>query len=305
MIDIAIPGTGGMMPLPNRFLSTMLARHNGSMILIDCGEGTQVTLKMLGWGFKNIDIICFTHYHADHIGGLAGLLLTIAASNRTEPLTLIGPVDLRRVVKSLLVIAQELPFELRFVELPAEGAKGLQIEGNECYISALPVLHGRPCFAYKLEVKRQGKFDVEKAKGLGLPVNYWRVLQNGENVEHEGRIYTPDMVLGDERKGIKVSFCTDSRPTPTLPDFIRGSDLFICEGLYGNDEKQAKATSHMHMIYSEAAALAAKGEVNKMWLTHYSPALTNPKEDLKNARDIFPNTYCGYDRMNDTIRFQD
>ena len=117
MLDVCLLGTGGMMPLPRRWLTALMTRYNGHSLLIDCGEGTQVAIKEKGWSFKPVDVICFTHYHGDHISGLPGLLLTMGNAERTEPLTLIGPKGLERVVNALRVIAPELPFELKFIEI--------------------------------------------------------------------------------------------------------------------------------------------------------------------------------------------
>jgi ribonuclease Z len=302
VIDIALIGTGGMIPLENRYLTSMAARLNGSMLLIDCGEGTQVTLKQLGWGFKNLDYICITHFHADHIAGLPGLLLTVGNSGRTEPLIIVGFIGIRNVVNHLRVIAPELPFEVKFIELPPVEKT---VELGEYNLSVLPLDHRIYCFGYSLNINRIGKFDAERAKQQEIPVKLWSKLQNGETIKENGKKYTPDMVLGPARKGIKVSYITDTRPTNSMPEFIRGSDLFICEGLYGDDEKKEKAEDHMHMVFSEAADLAERGEVKELWLTHYSPAMTNPEEYIDTARNIFPNTKIGYDRMTATILFED
>ena len=121
MLDICLLGTGGMMPLPYRWLTSMMARCEGSSLLIDCGEGTQIALKEKGWSPKPIDVICFTHYHADHISGLPGLLLTMGNAERTKPLTLVGPKGLERVVNALRVIAPELPFPIRLRRLRGSG----------------------------------------------------------------------------------------------------------------------------------------------------------------------------------------
>jgi len=304
MLDVALVGTGGMMPMPNRYLTALLCRLNGSMLLIDCGEGTQVSLKLLGWGFKNIDAICFTHYHADHISGLPGLLLTISNSDRCEPLKLIGPPGLAHVVKGLLTIAPELSFPIEIIELGAiRQRSNLDINGYS--ISTLPLNHRIPCLGYSLSVSRLGKFDVGRAMALGLPVRCWNRLQHGEPVEYEGDVYTSDMVMGAERRGIKVCYITDTRPVPEIPEFISGADLFVCEGLYGGNDKLEKAAEHRHMIFSEAAALAAGGGVKELWLTHYSPAMPDPREFLANATDIFPNTLAARDRTQKTIRFED
>jgi len=300
MLDIALIGTGGMVPLHNRYLTSMAARLNGSMLLIDCGEGTQVTLKQLGWGFKNLDYICITHFHADHVSGLPGLLLTIGNSGRTEPLTIVGFIGIRNVVNHLRIIAPELPFEVKFIELPpVEKTVAL----GDYNLSVLPLDHRIYCFGYAININRAGKFDAERAKQQEIPIKFWSKLQNGETIKDNHKKYTPDMVLGPARKGIKVAYITDTRPVNTIPRFISGADLFICEGLYGDDEKKDKAKEHMHMVFSEAADLANRGGVKELWLTHYSPAMTDPENYIDVAKNIFPNTKLGYDRLATTILF--
>ncbi|MCL1864175.1 MAG: ribonuclease Z [Defluviitaleaceae bacterium] len=306
MIDIALVGTGGMMPLPNRFLSSMLCRVNGSLILFDCGEGTQVSLRLLGWGFKQIDIICFTHFHGDHISGLPGLLLTLANADRTEPLTLIGPQGLASVVNSLCVIARDLPFPLEFMEWETN-TEHTYSPTAMLIIKALPVSHRTPCFAYSVDLQRRGKFDPERARELEIPIAFWSELQkeNDAEIAYEGRTFTSDMVMGAPRKGLKVVFCTDTRPTATLPAFAQDADLFICEGLYGDDELQEKAAKRKHMIFREAAELAKKANVRELWLTHYSPSLPDPYNYLENATRIFSATKTGKDRMTKTLKFEE
>lgn len=299
MIEVSLVGTGGMLPLPDRFLTSLAVRRNGQMMLIDCGESTQVSLKLLGWGFKSIGCICFTHFHADHISGLPGLLLTIGNSGREEPLRLIGPRGLGRVLAGLRVIAPELPFEIQVTELSAKEIS--EIDLGEFTVRALPLEHRIDCLGYSINVLRQGKFDPIRAKEQNIPVILWSRLQNGETVNG----YYPAQVLGSARKGIKVSYITDSRPTAQIPEFIKDSDLFICEGLYGDNDKLTQAQKHMHMIFSEAAALAKEGGVQELWLTHYSPALKNPDEFLPFAADIFRNVKAGSDRMTKTMLFEE
>ena len=305
MIDVSLLGTGGMIPLPGRFLSSLLLRVNGSLVLVDCGEGTQVSMRLLGWGFKNIDIICFTHFHGDHISGLPGLLLTMANSDRTEPLTLIGPIGLKSIVSSLLVIANDLPFGLEFREWDKNG--NLEYVDGMFSINALPVKHRTPCFAYCFELKRRGKFDPLRAKELNIPIKLWGILQKQSDKTHvyNGIGYTSDMVLGPARKGIKIVYCTDTRPTETLDGFASFADLFVCEGLYGSFENQQKTAAHMHMSFMEAAEIARKAQVKEMWLTHFSPAMPDPKSYLKSATDIFPESKIGKDRMTKTLRFEE
>ena len=301
MLDAALLGTGGMMPLPDRALTSLMLRLEGRMLVIDCGEGTQVTMKQLGWGFKNIDVICFTHYHADHISGLPGLLLTIGNSDRTEPLTLVGPKGLSRVYEGLRTICPELPFPVVLREIDG----GESIKESVFCISSLKVNHKVTCLAYRINVRRAGRFDVEKALKNNVPQRMWSVLQKQSEAEYEGKLYTSDMVLGRNRRGLSVSYCTDTRPVEALPDFIKGSDLFVCEGMYGEEEKLEKAKEYKHMIFSEAAGLALAGEVSELWLTHFSPAMPFPEAYINNARSIFPNTKPGKDRKSVTLRFDE
>lgn len=295
-------GTGGMMPLPNRWLTALMARYNGSNLLIDCGEGTQITIKQKGWSFKSIDTICFTHFHGDHISGLPGLLLTMGNSDRREPLTLVGPKGLERVVNGLRVIAPELPFELEFIELN-ENYHELHLYGYK--IEAYKLNHKVTCYGYNLVIDRIGKFDVERAKAADIPMKYWNPLQKGESVVDGDVTYTPDMVLGEERKGLKVAYCTDSRPVENIVTYAKHADIFICEGMYGDPDEENKAKEYKHMAFWEAAKLAKLAEVDELWLTHFSPALVKPKQFEHVAKKIFHNTRVAKDRYSRTLKFQD
>ena len=286
MLDVCLAGTGGMMPLPYRHLTCLMLRHEGSQLLIDCGEGTQIALKKRGWSFNPIDYILFTHFHADHISGLIGLLLSIGNADRKDPVTLVGPRGLQKVVESLRVIAPELPFELEFMELGTEPMEHLKLGAFE--ITAFKARHRIPCYGYTVDIPRQGRFLVERAQALGLPVRMWGLLQKGETVEFEGETYFPEMVLGPPRKGIRVSYCTDSRPVPVIAEYASGADLMICEGMYGEPDKLGKARENKHMTMYEAAELAKKADPRELWFTHYSPSLNHPDEYLEDARRIFP-----------------
>ena len=300
MLDVCLLGTGGMMPLPYRWLTSLMVRYNGSSLLIDCGEGTQIAIKEKGWSFKPIDVICFTHYHGDHISGLPGLLLTMGNADRTEPLTLIGPKGLERVVNALRVIAPELPFPIKCIEIrePEE-----TFEMNGYRLMAFRVNHNVLCYGYTMEVDRAGKFDVERAKEAEIPQKYWGILQKGEMVEYEDRVLTPDMVLGPARKGLKITYCTDTRPTDSIKNNAEGSDLFICEGMYGEKDKQKKAREYKHMTFYEAAELARDAKVRELWLTHYSPSLTKPEEYMDDVREIFPAAVAAKDRRSVELVF--
>ena len=302
MLDICLLGSGGMMPLPYRWLTALMVRYNGSSLLIDCGEGTQIAIKEKGWSFKPIDVICFTHYHGDHISGLPGLLLTMGNAERTEPLTLIGPKGLERVVNALRVIAPELPFPIIYKEINGNEETFELADGYR--LKAFRVNHGILCYGYTLELDRAGKFQLQKAMEQEIPKQYWSRLQKGETITDEQAVYTPDMVLGPPRKGIKLTYCTDTRPVPAIVENASGSDLFICEGMYGEKDKDAKAREHKHMTFYEAAKLARDAQVGEMWLTHYSPSLTRPEEYMDDVRKIFPAAEAGKDRKSVELDFE-
>lgn len=300
MLDLSLLGTGGMMPLPGRWLTALMTRYNGKGLLIDCGEGTQIALRQCGWSCHDIDVICFTHYHGDHISGLPGLLLSMGNAERKEPVTLVGPKGLERVVSALRVIAPELPFELKFIEI-TEAEFHLELCGYQ--IDAFRVNHNVICYGYTLSIKRGGRFYAEKAQELNIPLKFWNRLQKGETISDGDITYTPDMVLGPERKGIKLTYCTDTRPTVSLVKNAEHADLLICEGMYGEAEKQARASEYKHMTFAEAAKVANEAQVQEMWLTHYSPSLVRPKDALPEAKRIFANTKCGKDGMSVTLEF--
>lgn len=300
MLDVCLLGTSGMMPLPGRWLTSLMTRFNGSSLLIDCGEGTQIAIKEKGWSFHPIDIICFTHYHGDHISGLPGLLLSMGNADRTEPVTMIGPKGLERVVSALRIIAPELPFEIRFIELTE---KFTELRINGYVIEAFKVSHNVTCYGYNIIIERGGRFFVEKANANNIPREYWNRLQKGVTIEEGDTIYTPDMVLGPPRKGIKVTYCTDTRPIPSIAEHAKEADLFICEGMYGEKDKDEKAMEHKHMTFYDAARLAKAADVNELWLTHYSPSLVRPEEFMKDTKAIFSKAKAGKDGKTKLLEF--
>lgn len=302
MLDVCLLGTGGMMPLPYRWLTSLMLRLNGSSLMIDCGEGTQIAVKEKGWSFKPVDVLCITHFHADHISGLPGLLLTMGNAERTEPLTIIGPKGVERIVGALRMIAPELPFPIRFVEL-TEQIQQISLCGYE--ITAFRVNHNVICYGYTVSVPRVGRFSVDRAREQEIPMKFWNRLQKGEVIEEDGRVLTPDMVLGADRRGLKVTYCTDTRPVPVIAEQAEGADLFICEGMYGEPGKEGKAREYKHMTMYEAAKLARQAKPERMWLTHFSPSLNRPEEFMGEVRKIFPSAVAGKDGMSLELEFEE
>lgn len=290
------------MPLPYRWLTSLMLRYNGKSILFDCGEGTQIALREKGWSPNPIDVICFTHYHADHVSGLPGMLLTMGNAERTEPLLLVGPKGLTRTVNALRTIAPELPFELRFLEITGPEQE-ISFEGFR--IKAFKVNHSVVCYGYSMMVDRAGRFDRERALEQQIPLKLWSRLQKGETATEEGRTYTPDMVMGEPRKGLKVTYCTDTRPTDSIVKNAAGSNLLILEGMYGEQDKLSKAKENRHMTMYEAARIAKTAQVPELWLTHYSPSLLHPEEYLGEVRKIFPGTVAAKDGRTVELNFEE
>jgi ribonuclease Z len=302
MIDIALLGTGGMMPLPRRWLSSLLVRVGGDVLLFDCGEGTQVAWRVTGWSFRRLSAICISHTHSDHIAGLPGLLHTVSNTGRTEPITIYGPVGVAAVVQGLRVIAPQLPFPVEVRELASgdtfplpEGVQGSCAAGEH----ALPVL------AYRIDLARKRRFLADRARSLGIPTSAWRTLQDGQPVTMGDHTIDPDEVLGPARAGISVAYVTDTRPTPGIAELITGVTVLVCEGNYGDNADAEKAVRNQHMTFREAATLARDAGVQQLWITHFSPGVDNPQAFAGNAQELFPGAIIGHDGMTTSLAFPD
>lgn len=294
MIDICLLGSGGMMPLPGRWLSSTLLRYGSTLTLFDAGEGTQIPWKTLGWGFKQLGAICLTHMHADHVAGLPGVLFMLAHAGKTEPLDIYGPSGTRYVYEGLHRIFPDMPFPVRIHEL--KGGEHFTLPGGLHGASAA-ASHGVPCLAYRVDLERGPAFLPERAQELGLPVQLWSRLQHGETLEFNGQIITPSQVLGPPRRGLSFAFITDTRPTPALSAFASDVDLMICESMYDDPEDLPLAQANHHMLAGEAAALAKAAGAHELILTHFSPKITNPAIAERMARRVFPNTRAAKDGM--------
>jgi ribonuclease Z len=295
MLELALVGTGGTMPLPQRWLSSSLIRYEGHLVLFDCGEGTQISLRVLGWGIKDIDLILISHIHGDHIAGLPGLLLTQANSGRTGPLDIVGPPGLIHVVTGLSVVAPYLPFEVRIRELQS----GEHVALDELGITCVNGEHRVPCLAYRLDLPRAPRFRPERARALGVPLREWKRLQRGE---HVGDI-RPEDVMGPPRTGLSIGLVTDTRPTSAIAEAMAGVDLLVCEATFGDDGDQPRAVERRHMTFREAAELAATAQARQLLLTHFSPSVARPEEYAANAQEVFANTTVGRDHLSVTLRF--
>ncbi len=300
MPEITLIGTGGMLPLPDRWLTSCYYFHKGHAVLIDCGEGTQIALTEAACRHNRIDVILLTHLHADHVAGLPGLLLSMGNGGRREPVTVFLPEGRSGVLAGLLNICGGLPFELRVGELPNDRECSFVLDDIDplLTVSSLPLDHSERCLGYSLSLGRLPEFMPERAKELGVPVKYWKALHAGGSVTLEdGRTVTTEQVTLRERPPIKLTYCTDSLPIDGIVGFAQGSDLFICEGMYGDADKKEDMDKKHHMLMQDACRLAKSAEVKQLWLTHYSPACSAPWLYEEELKKLFREVTCARDGM--------
>ena len=296
-LELFILGTGGMMPLPGRGLASVLLRREGELLLFDCGEGTQVALRRLNLRWKKISVIFISHTHADHVTGIPGILMLSSQVDREEPLYIFGPPRIKEYVEeSRRILDMYINYEIIVQEI---SGKAVVYEGSGYKVCSFPLLHSKPCLAYKLEEDmRPGVFSPEEALSLGVPRGVlWSTLQSGTEVVLEsGVIVNPEQVMGPKRKGRKFSFITDTSFVPEVAGFVEGSDLLICEGMFGDDLAE-DAREKKHLTARQAARIARNGMVGRLGLIHYSPRYT--ERELKNllhqAREIFPGAFLTRD----------
>lgn len=301
-MEVFILGTSGMVPLPNRHLTSMLLRREGSLFLFDCGEGTQVSLKKLSLRWKRIDAIFISHTHADHVTGLPGILMLSSQVDRTTPLYVIGPPKLKDYINAMLrTLDMYINYEIIIIEInPEEKQVVFEAEDKSFFVRSFPLRHSKPCVGYSFEeTPRPGRFFPEKAISLGIPCgSYWAKLQSGEPVDVEGHTIFPSDIMGPPRPGRKVSFVTDTLYIDTIAPEVKDSNLLICEGMF-TDDLISTAREKKHLTAKQAAKIAKDAQVKKMGLIHYSPRYTdkNLNQLLIEAQTIFQDTFLCRDRL--------
>ncbi|MDR3338300.1 MAG: ribonuclease Z [Treponema sp.] len=306
-LEAFILGTGGMMPLPNRHLTSVLLRREGELFLFDCGEGTQVSLRRLNLRWKKITAIFISHTHADHVTGLPGILMLSSQVDRDDPLYIFGPPRIAEYIEtSRRVLDMYINYEIVVKEITEGGAV---YEGEDFHVRAFPLRHTKPCMGYTLEENgRPGEFHPDKAAALGVPRGpLWSRLQAGEVVRaSDGREVRPEEVLGEPRSGRKFSFVTDTLAFPEIANQVANSDFFVCEGMFERALEES-AREKKHMTAEQAARIALSAQVKKLALIHYSPRYTefDLKQVLREAQEIFPETILSRDRAVFPIEFID
>ena len=291
-LDIVFLGTSGSAPTAQRAPTALLVRRGGDRLLFDCGEGTQRQLMRSTIGLPDLDQIFLIHFHADHYLGLPGLLKTFSLRQRETPLTIYGPPGLRELFGDLRRIFGKVAYPVEAVELRA----GEALERDGYRVLVFPVHHGVSAVGYAVvEETRPGFFDVEAADALGVPSGPERgELQRGESITlDDGKVVTPDEVLGPPRPGRRILITGDTAPTETVRVLAEGADVLVHEATFSEEERD-RAEETLHSTAKQAAEIARDAGVRLLALTHLSPRYFGP-ELVREARDVFPATVAPRD----------
>jgi ribonuclease Z len=302
-LTVTFLGTSSAAPTQGRGLPAVAVQREGSVVLLDCGEGVQRQILAHGIGLNKETSILITHLHGDHVTGLLGLLQTMGMAQRTKPVDIVGPRDLLKwlqVTGELLQMG--LPFPLNFH--PAK--RGTVLRTPSFVVRAAEARHSVEAYAYLLEERgRPGVFFPEKARALGVPEGkLWSRLQKGRKVQAGGRTVSPSEVTGPPRRGRRIGYSGDTRPTPALARFFSGCDLLIFDSTFHGKDRE-KALDRQHSTCLEAAELASEAGARRLALTHFSARYTAVGSLVRQARAVFPNTFAAKDGLGVTVDYPD
>ena len=304
VMRITFLGTGGGIPSISRSLPAIAVNFSGELILFDCGEGTQRQMMKAGTGFKRDMVILLTHLHGDHILGLPGLIYTLSMLDRKHPLKIIGPPGTLNFIKAIISIRfGKLNYEIHVKEVE----EGIAYESKDYVIEAISADHTVPSLAYKLKEKdRPGRMNVEFLEKLGVPKGpLWGKLQRGEAIEFQGRVIRPEEAVGPPRPGRKIVYTGDTRPSERIAEFSKGADILIHDATF-DSEFEEEAGREGHSTAKQAAEIALKAGVKRLYLFHISPRYEGNEEKLlREARAIFPNSFLAEDLLSYEVPLSD
>ncbi len=303
MIRVIFLGTAASRPTVGRNVSSLLIARAGELLMFDCGEGTQRQMMRYGSGFT-VDDIFVTHMHADHFLGIIGLLRTMGLQGRTDPIRLWGPAGAREILHEAVHLGVErVPFEIEITELEPDAV--LKRSGYD--IVAYRTSHGIRSLGYALiEHERLGRFDVERARALGVPEGpLFGKLHRGEVVEFDGKRVDPGDVVGPPRPGRRVVYTGDTRPCKRTIEIAKHADLLIHDATFGEDEAD-RAAQTGHATAREAAEIARKASALRLVLTHISSRYADDVRALeREARHVFRESVVAYDGMDMEVPYRD
>jgi len=304
MLSITLLGTGAACPSVERNVAALALSREGETILFDCGEGTQRQMMRYGASFAFREIF-FTHYHADHMLGVTGLMRTMGLQDRTAGVTLYGPRGATRILGAAISLGIERnQFPIEIVELQA----GDRIRRDEYDIVVFPTDHRPDTVGYAVaEHTRLGRFNPDRARELGIPEGpLWGKLHKGESVElPDGRRVGPEELVGQPRRGRTVVYTGDTRPSLAVVEVARGADLLVHDSTFGEEERE-RAVETGHSTAAQAAEIAREAGVRRLVLTHISPRYNrDAPELLAEAKAVFPESIVARDGLTIDVPFSD
>lgn len=304
VMRITFLGTGGGVPSISRSLPSVAVSYAGELVLFDCGEGAQRQMMKAGTGFKQKMTIFLTHLHGDHIFGLPGLIYTLSMLDRRYPLRIIGPRGTAAFVEALLSIRfGKLSYEIEVREVD----EGVAYESRDFVVESINASHTVKALAYRLrERDRPGRMRVEVLERIGIPKGpLWGRLQRGEAIEFSGRIIRPEEVMGPPRRGRVVVYTGDTRPSSRIIEFSREADVLIHDATF-DSEFEEDAGREGHSTARQAAEVALKARVKRLYLFHISPRYEGDEERLlREARSVFPDSYLAEDLLSYEVPLSD
>lgn len=290
-------GSGGVCPLPNRDLTALYVQNQGTSLLIDCGENTQVAAKRSDVSLFNISAILLTHLHADHILGLPGLFSSFAQGNRTKPLVIYGPTGTIPAVSACLKLVSQITFSVLPIEIKAKET----ISFPDMNVSVIPLQHSITCYGYAITVDRQPAYNANVVEQKGLTSEIVSLLQKGYAIERSNEYIDIQTLFGDIRDTFKLVYATDTGYCNALVNACTDANVAILDASYGDaslipkdNSKISKKPADIHMTFSQAATVASRANVKNLILTHFTPTMPDPDNYLFNATKIFPNSVCAY-----------
>ncbi len=293
-MEVHFLGTGGSIPTGFRAPPSVVVRREGELLMFDCGEGTQVRMGAHGLGLNKPMRVFISHMHGDHVLGLPGLLMSMSLLGRTRGMEIYGPPGIREFLESM---GRILGYELRFPVGVREVGAGEVVEGRGYKVLIESAEHGVPCNAFSLEEEPRREFLPDRAIELGVPKGpLWKELQLGRAVRVGDRVVEPSQVLGEPKRGRKIVYATDTRPSGPVMRLSMGADLLIHDATF-DESKSKEAEEYGHSTAAEAASIAKGAGAGTLVLFHLSPMYRDPAPLLLQARRIFPNSVVAYDSM--------
>ncbi len=293
-------GTSGSQPTEKRGLSCICLEREGEILMFDAGESAQFSYLKSGLGWNKKMKIFVTHLHGDHCIGILGLLQTMTMKNRIESLEIYGPKGIDEFIAANIKI---LNFGLSYPIMISIIKEGKVLDSKFYSIYACKANHSVTAFSYLFEEKdKPGRFNLEKAKSLGIPEGHlWKKLQNGEQIEINGKIITPDQVLGEKRPGKKIGISGDTMPTEELEKFFEGCDYLVFDATF-LDELKEKALETQHSTAKQAAILGKNANVKNLILTHFSARYKDEVQHLEEAKQIHNSVITARDLLEVEIK---